>query len=71
MEKLEVVFKFMKQIVWGLVLQGILSIIVGVLIFIYPDLLRILVCTLLLVVGIIGLILAIKVNKYSKLKIEI
>lgn len=71
MEKLEIVFKFMKQIVWGLVLQGILAIIVGVLIFIYPDLLRILVGALLIVVGIIGLILAIKVNKYSKLKIEI
>ena len=71
MEKLEVVLKFMKNIVWGLVVEGVLAIIIGSLIFIYPELLGMLVGALLILGGIVAFVLAAKVNKYSKFKIEL
>lgn len=71
MEKIEVVFNFMKQIIWGLVIEGLLAIIIGILIFVYPDLLGMLVGILLIAGGIISLILAMKVKKYSKLQIKL
>ena len=71
MEKIAFVFKFMKNLVWSLVLEGLLVIIIGVLIFIYPELLGMLVGFFLVISGIMAWVLAYKVNKYSKLKIEI
>lgn len=71
MQKVEYVFRFMRHIVWNLVFAGILSIIVGVLIFIYPTLLAILVSTLLIVIGLLCLALAIRINRYSKLEIDL
>jgi uncharacterized membrane protein HdeD (DUF308 family) len=61
----------MKNIVWGLTVEGILSIIVGFVVIIYPDLIGILVGTLVVIAGILSLVLAVKVNKYSKLKIDL
>lgn len=71
MEQIEIVSKFMKNIVWGLMIEGILAIVVGVLIFLYPDLLGMLVGTLVIIGGIMSLVLAGKVDKYAKLKIEL
>jgi uncharacterized membrane protein HdeD (DUF308 family) len=71
MEKFEIVFKFMKNIVMALVIEGILSILIGILIFIYPDLLGMLVGILLVITGVLALVYAVKLNKYSKLKIEL
>ncbi len=71
MEKFEIVFQFMKNLVTGLVIEGILSILIGVLIFIYPDLLGMLVGLLLIVTGVIALIYAVKLNKYTKLTIKV
>jgi len=71
MDKIEVVFKTIKNLVAGLVIEGLFAIIIGVLIFIYPALLGILVGILLVVTGVLSLILAVKLNKYSKLKIKI
>jgi uncharacterized membrane protein HdeD (DUF308 family) len=71
MEKFEIVFQFMKNLVAGLVIEGILSILIGVLIFIYPDLLGILVGILLIITGVIALIYAVKLNKYTKLTIKV
>ena len=71
MEQIEIVSKFMKNIVWGLAVEGILAIVVGVLIFLYPDLLGMLVGTLVIIAGIMSLILAGKVDKYAKLRIEL
>lgn len=71
MQQIEIVSKFMKNVVWGLMTEGALAIIVGVLIFLYPDLLGMLVGTLVIIAGIVSLVLAAKVNKYSKLKIDL
>ena len=71
MEKIEIVFNFMKQIVMGLVIEGLLAIIIGILIFVYPNLLGMLVGILLVVCGIISLILAMKIKKYSKFEVKI
>lgn len=71
MEQIEIVSNFMKSVVWGLLSEGVLAIIAGVLIFIYPELLGMLVGTLMVVAGIICMVVAIKVNKYSKIKINL
>jgi len=71
MEKIEIIFQFIRNIVWGLIIEGILVIVIGVLIFIYPDLLGMLVGILLVISGVLSFGLAIKINKYSKLKINI
>lgn len=71
MQQIEIVSRFMKNIVWGLIIEGVLAIIVGVLIFIYPDLLGMLVGTLVVIAGVGSLVLAIKIDKYSKLRIDI
>ena len=70
MEKIEVVVKFIKNIVGGLIIQGVLSLGVGVLVFIYPELLNYLVAALLVLLGIVALVLAAKVNKFSKIEID-
>jgi len=71
MEKIEVVFKIIKNIVYGLVIEGLCAILMGVLILIYPNLLGILVGILLIITGIIALLLAIKLSKYIKLTIKV
>ena len=71
MQQIEIVSGFMKNVVWALAVEGVLAIVVGVLIFIFPKLLGMLVGTLIVIVGITSLVLAIKVNKYSKLKIDL
>lgn len=71
MEQIEIVSKFMKNIVWGLTVEGLLAVVVGVLVFLYPDLLGMLVGMLVIVGGIMSLVLAWKIDKYSKVKIEL
>lgn len=71
MQQIEIVSRFMKNIVWLLAGEGLLAIVVGVLVIIYPDLLGILVGTLAVIAGITSLVLAVKVDKYSKLKIDL
>ncbi len=71
MQQIEIVSRFMKNIVWLLAGEGLLAIAVGVLVIIYPDLLGILVGTLAVIAGITSLVLAVKVDKYSKLKIDL
>jgi len=71
MDEIKIIFKFIRNIVWALILEGVLAIITGVLIFIYPDLLGMLTGTLLVISGIFCLFLSIKVNYYSKIKIKL
>jgi len=61
----------MKHMAVNLILAGILSILVGILIFVYPTFLAILVSALLIVIGLLCLKLAFKINKYSKVDIDI
>jgi uncharacterized membrane protein HdeD (DUF308 family) len=71
MQKLELALKFMTNMFWGLFLEGLLATIIGILIFVYPDLLGMLVGILFIAGGIILFLLAFKVKKYSKFKIEL
>ena len=71
MNEVKIVFKFIKNIVWGLIIEAILLIVAGVLIFIYPNLLGMLVGIFLIISGIVSLVLAIKANHYSKIKIDV
>jgi hypothetical protein len=70
MEKIEFVFQFMRHLFWSLILEGILLVLIGVMIFIYPELLGMLVGFFLVISGIMVFVLAAKVSKYSKLKVE-
>ena len=67
----EYVFKFIRHMAFNLILAGILSILVGILILIYPMFLTILVSALLIVIGLLCLKLAHRINKYSKVEINI
>ena len=71
MKKIEISLKFVKHIVNGLILEGIVVILIGVLIFLYPDLLGMLVGIFLVVTGIMSFAMAGKLGKYSKIKFEI
>lgn len=71
MKKIEVVLKFIKHIVWGLVIEGVTALMIGLLIFLFPDLLGMLVGLMLAVSAIYLFILAYKINKLSSFKIEI
>lgn len=70
-QELEFALKFMSQIVGGLILEGVIAVVLGVLIIIYPDLLGILVGLGLILGGIVAFIIAGKVHKYSRLKIKL
>ncbi len=65
------VFHFIRHIVWSLMFFGVLSIAVGVLILIYPAFLVILVAALFIVIGVSCLALAIRMNRYSKVEIDL
>ncbi len=69
MEQMDIVLKSIRSMAWTLALQGILAIIFGILIFIYPLLLNAFVSFILVVIGIIGIVAAIKIGKYAKIKV--
>ncbi|MFA7663060.1 MAG: DUF3096 domain-containing protein [Patescibacteria group bacterium] len=71
MEKLEIIFKFMRSIAWAFIFEGIATILLGILIFVYPDLLAILVAAVLITTGIISFIVAFKAYSYSKFEIKL
>lgn len=70
-DRLEVVFKVVRQLFWSLLLQGIFLIVLGILIAVFPELLVALVSVMFILLGIIVIAIAVKVWKYSKLTIEI
>lgn len=69
MESINYTVGIIKNLVWSLVSVGIAAIAAGILIFLYPDLLGILVGILLVFAGLLALIVAVKVNRYAKIKI--
>ena len=71
MSKIEFVFKFIRDFFWMTLLNGLMVILAGILIIIYPDLLGILVGMVLVSIGIISVFFAFKIRKFIKLKIEI
>jgi len=70
MERFEFVFKALRQLAWSLVVEGLLLILLGVLIYIYPKLLIVLVSIFFIVIGLTTLAIGAKVNKYSKIKVD-
>ena len=71
MEKVEVVFKIVRQLFWSLLLQGLFLVILGILVAIFPELLVALVSVIFIVLGVTIVIIAIKVYKYSKLTVRV
>lgn len=71
MDKIEIIFKFMRHIAWALILEGLMAVLLGILIFLYPDLLSFLVALLLIVSGIISFIVAFKARSYSKFELKL
>ncbi len=70
-QHIDIVLRFMKHIAWGLTIEGILMIAVGIAIFLYPPLLPILVAAMLVLGGLIALLIALKANQYSHFKIKL
>lgn len=66
MEEIEIINLSLKHIAWSLVWSGIFAIICGILIFVYPELLGMLVGLFLVAAGIVNIIAAIRIKKYSK-----
>jgi uncharacterized membrane protein len=71
MERIELVIKFMRNISAGLMTVGIALILLGVLVFLFPPLFRVMVSIAMVVVGSFFLYAAVKVGKYSKFKIDL
>ncbi|MDD4995701.1 MAG: hypothetical protein PHW53_04555 [Patescibacteria group bacterium] len=71
MEKLEIVFKVVRQFFWSLLIQGVFLIALGILIAIFPELLVALVSVMFVILGVAIIVIAVKVWKYSKLTIEL
>jgi len=69
MEHIEIVSKSLRSMAWMFALQGILAVIFGFLIIAYPPLLAVLIGVALIVAGILGVIAAIVVSKFSKIKV--
>lgn len=71
MQKIEIVLHFMRHIVATLVLEGLLAVILGVLVLVYPSLLSVLAGFFFIATGVVFFASAMKVYQYSKFKIEI
>ena len=69
MEHIEIVSRSLRSVAWMFALQGILAVVFGFLILAYPPLLAVLVGIILVVAGILGIIAAIVVGKFSKIKV--
>jgi len=71
MEQIEFVIKSLRHLMVSLIWNGVLAVLCGILILIYPELLRILVSITLVAIGMINFVAASKVAKYSKIKIKL
>jgi uncharacterized membrane protein HdeD (DUF308 family) len=66
MENIEIVSKSLRHAAWGFAWNGMLAVICGILIFVYPELLGMLVGILLVAVGLVSIIAAIRIGRCSK-----
>lgn len=71
MHKIEIVLNFMRHIAISLIFEGILAILLGVLVLMYPEFLNFLVGLFLIGSGVVSFASAMKVYQYSKFKIEL
>ena len=70
MERIEFVIKAISHLAWSLILEGLLLLVLGVLVYLYPALIIILVSAFFLVLGITIISIGFKVRKLSKIKID-
>jgi len=70
MERIEFVFKALAHLAWSLLLEGILFMILGILVYLYPALIVILASVFFIFVGATLVMIGLKVKKYSKIKID-
>lgn len=70
-EHFEISIKFMKNIYYALISQAILAFIFGLLILFFPVLLAILVASLIIASGVLAISWAVKIKKYTKIKIDL
>ncbi|MCK9578059.1 hypothetical protein M0R01_01025 [bacterium] len=66
---MDIAIEALRQVERNFIYNGILAILFGVLIFIYPDLLAILVGIFFVILGVFSLVFAVKIGKYSKIKL--
>lgn len=71
MQPVEIVFGIVRRIVIDLISIGVVALVIGILILLLPDFLRLLVGILLLIIAVWAFNLAYKVNKFSKIKFEV
>lgn len=69
MEHIEVISRSLRSVAWMFALQGILTVVFGFLIILYPPILALLVGIILIVFGVIGIIAAIMVGRFSNIKV--
>lgn len=71
MKDIEIALKSVRNIAYGLIIEGIGAVALGILIFVWPDLVGIFLGAFFLASGIVALVLGVKVHRYSKFKIEL
>ncbi len=71
MQQVEIVSKFIKNFVVGVVLEGLLILLTGILILIYPKLLSVLVAIILIASSVVCFMVAAKAHRYSKIEVEL
>jgi uncharacterized membrane protein HdeD (DUF308 family) len=70
MEHVELVFKALSHMAWSLLLEGLLLIIFGILVYIYPALIILLASAFFIIVGLTLVSIGFKVKKYSKITLD-
>jgi len=68
---IEFAFQFVQRIVSDLIMMGVLALLIALLIFLFPEFLRLFVGILLVVAAIWLFNIAYKVSKYTKIRIEL
>jgi Flp pilus assembly protein TadB len=71
MQQVEIVSEFIKNFVRSAILEGLLILLTGILILIYPKLLSILVACILIASSIVCFVIAAKAHRYSKTEVEL
>jgi len=66
---MDVAIEAVRQIEKSLMCSGVVAILFGILIFIYPALLGMLVGVFLMLLDLMSIIFAVRIKKYSKIKI--
>jgi uncharacterized membrane protein HdeD (DUF308 family) len=66
---MDIAIEALRQVERNFIYNGIIAILFGILIFIYPELLGMLVGIFLIVIGVFSIFFSVKIGKYSKIKL--